>query len=450
MFSFGVAHPDDHPFFQAKQTPISNVFMCLLQVQSLFYRNIATPLFEEWQRCLNTSLSASMMSNLSSNQARWDLICQQEHLMAESIVSTSSSSGGGGSSFQCESRRDSLEPPLPNYRLSSRSSGNEETSEGDCEDSEPCSPYPYMPLDSVEMAPEALQASWQRRHSLPPPPLLPGILDKADPIAIRQMEANLQQQMSLIEKRRSVQELRRQNNELLANLKLSKRRRIFKGCRSLTTESAEGPKVTFHFLDEDSLPVKDEEQINRRGSAPSTLLLNQINKIANTAAKAAMAGSREASPRGSGACQPSWHGLRNRRSSLPLTDSMPPDFQATDKSRSLSREKVIKKRKLLRRRSAGSGDDYYPASSGCSKRMIHHHRTNPNSSSAAACLAFRRGSLKSSSFGGVGSTLPASGSSKLLKKSNLLRNWQEEQQQLHIHSNNGRRRGSLPLELILC
>ena len=436
------------------------MYLCvLLQVQSLFYRNIATPLFEEWQRCLNTSLSASMMSNLSSNQARWDLICQQEHLMAESIVSTSSSSGGGGSSFQCESRRDSLEPPLQsNYRLSSRSSlGNEETSEGDCEDSEPCSPYPYMPLDSVEMAPEALQASWQRRHSLPPhAPLLPiGILDKADPIAIKQMEANLQQQLSLIEKRRSVQELRRQNNELLANLKLNKRRRIFKGCRSLTTESAEGPKVTFHFLDEDSLPVKDA----RRGSAPSTLLLNQINKIANTAAKAAMAGSREASPRGSGACQPSWHGLRNRRSSLPLTDSMnPADFQATDKSRSLSREKVIKKRKLLRRRSAGSGDDYYPmASSGCSKRMIHHHRmTNPNSSSssaAAACLAFRRGSLKSSSFGGVGSTLPASSGSsvKLLKKSNLLRNWQEEeQQQLHIHSNNGRRRGSLPLELILC
>ena len=59
-----------------------------------------------------------MINNLTSNQARWDLIIQQEarSAMAESVVSTSSSSGGGGS-FQCESRRDSLEPPPPNYRF---------------------------------------------------------------------------------------------------------------------------------------------------------------------------------------------------------------------------------------------------------------------------------------------------------------------------------------------
>ena len=88
------------------------------QVQSSFYRYVAAPLFEEWHRCLNTSLSTNMINNLTSNQARWDLIIQQEarSAMAESVVSTSSSSGGGGS-FQCESRRDSLEPPPPNYRF---------------------------------------------------------------------------------------------------------------------------------------------------------------------------------------------------------------------------------------------------------------------------------------------------------------------------------------------
>ena len=439
-----------------------NGILILLQVQSLFYRNIATPLFEEWQRCLNTSLSASMMSNLSSNQARWDLICQQEAriagMMAESIVSTSSSSGGG---LNPESRRDSLEPPLPNYRFNSRSSGPAtETSEGGSEDSDQsCSPYPYMPLDSVEtssdLPPSWSSLSWHRRHSLPPPPL--PILDTSSSSKDQRLQIELEQKLSLIEKRRSVQELRRQNNELLANLKVNKRRRIFANSNA-KGQSAEGPKVTFHFLDEACrLPVKDAEYHHRRGSAPSTLLLNQINKIANTAVKAAMqaGSSREASPRER--VNPAGLRSSHRRSSLPLTDSM--ELATTDKSsRSLSREKVIKKRKLLRRRSAGSGDyDYYPASLSGSKRMIHR-MTNPSlsssSSSAVACLAFRRGSLKSSSFGGVGSTISVGSSStsaKLLKKNHhlLLRNWQEEQQE-NIHSNNGRRRGSLPLELILC
>lgn len=267
-----------------------------------------------------------------------------------------------------------------------------------------------MPLDSVEAS------ASPRRHSL------------SD---VKVIEANLHHQLSLMEKRRSIQELRRQNNELLANLKLNKRRRIFaKGGRAATAE--EGPKVTFHCLDVNDEVEEERLQTHRRGSAPSTLLLNQINKIANSAAKAAMAGSREASPKAPRGCS-----TCRRRSSLPLTpDSLDPPL---DKSRSLSREKAMKKRKLLRRRSAGSGDDY---------TMSSGKRRNPG-------LGCRRGSLKSSSFGGVGSPAPVPPAINLVppkfwkhKNGVLLNHWEDRFHGGHLH-NNGRR-GSLPLELILC
>ena len=111
------------------------------------------------------------------------------------------------------------------------------------------------------------------------------------------------------------------------------------------------PKVTFHLGtsaaasgDEDD----DNEMINnnnnyqmttmtmlcvrghatstkRRGSAPCTLLLNQIQKIASSAAKAATTASREHSPRGG--CS-----LRNCR-----RGSLPSDLVSLGHSRSHSR-----------------------------------------------------------------------------------------------------------------
>ena len=95
------------------------------QVQSGFYRFIAAPLFEEWNRLLSSSLSRQMLNNLTSNQARWDLIIQQETArsasMAESVasqISSSSSSGGGSIVGGSSSRRESLDPHVSHQRLS--------------------------------------------------------------------------------------------------------------------------------------------------------------------------------------------------------------------------------------------------------------------------------------------------------------------------------------------
>ena len=66
-----------------------------------------------------------MLNNLTSNQARWDLIIQQETArsasMAESVasqISSSSSSGGGSLVGGTGSRRESLEPHVSHQRLS--------------------------------------------------------------------------------------------------------------------------------------------------------------------------------------------------------------------------------------------------------------------------------------------------------------------------------------------
>ena len=66
-----------------------------------------------------------MLNNLTSNQARWDLIVQQETArsasMAESVVSqysSSSSSGGGSIVGGADSRRESLDPHVSHQRLS--------------------------------------------------------------------------------------------------------------------------------------------------------------------------------------------------------------------------------------------------------------------------------------------------------------------------------------------
>jgi len=67
-----------------------------------------------------------MLNNLTSNQARWDLIIQRETArsasMAESVASqiSSSSSSGGGSLVGggTSSRRESMDPHISHQRLS--------------------------------------------------------------------------------------------------------------------------------------------------------------------------------------------------------------------------------------------------------------------------------------------------------------------------------------------
>jgi hypothetical protein len=345
--------------------------------------------------------------------------------MAESVVSTSSSSGGGGS-FQCESRRDSLEPPAPHNRFS-RSSAD-----GD-EDSDPCSSYPYVPLDADEHT-YGGQCLSPRRHSLPPflsDPLFrlyTSMTSSTDPSPM------LHRQYSLVERRRSsaVQELRKQNSELLANVKLAQRRRLFAANRnrastdSTTSTEAEAndssnsfnsqTRVTFHLGSteaNDCGNAADNKRQNtsllcvasntglsqRRGSAPCNLLLNQINKIANSATKAASTASREHSPRGY--C---YRGHMGRR-----RGSLPSDLLSLGVARSHSRSSsggpsrpamahgdkaAAKKRKLLRRRSAGSGDNFV---------ALENVGGGPaNTSKRRGPSLGKRGSLKSSSFGGVG------------------------------------------------
>ena len=118
---------------------------------------------------------------------------------------------------------------IPLFCRLSRSSG-----EGD-EDSDPCCSYPYMPLDSH---PEDTLTS-PRRHSLPPflsDPLFR--LYTSMTSTSEELPANFQRQMSLVDGSRrrfsAVQELRRQNAELLANLKLSQKRRVFAGKKLFT------------------------------------------------------------------------------------------------------------------------------------------------------------------------------------------------------------------------
>ncbi len=426
-----------------------------MQVQSTFYRNVAAPLFEEWHRALNSPLTASMMSNLNSNQARWDLICQQEVRsaagMAESIVSTSSSSAGGGS-FQCgdSSRRGSLEPPANPHNRLSRSSGD-----GDDDSEDQCSPYPYMPLDTSKA--DNSDPLSPRRHSLP----LSSIASNSD-----QLEVNLRRSLA-------VQELRRQNSELLAHLKVSKRRRVFANKTSCSLKAAtvdcamstaSTKEVTFHLsncsIDEaGTSPAGNCRQQNfllRRGSAPCTLLLNQINKIATSASKAASTASREHSPRG--------FNNRRRRSSLPSDyhvidfDAMAAVNAANPGGKSLKKAR----NKLLRRKSAGACDN--------AENYEMTKRKNP--------ALGKRGSLKSSSFGGVGggghhshyssklyngrlswhgskptTTSNAANNKVMMEVVNerlLLRHNNTSHFYLEVPECNGTRRGSLPLELILC
>ena len=433
--------------------------------------------------------------------------------MAESIVSTSSSSGdcGGGS---VQSRRGSLDPGPASYAGSnstrfSRSSGDDDSAE------DQCSSYPYMPLDTeVSAAAAVASASNSSTTDIPMSPSRRHSLCLSDPLFYEPVEVTLQRQLSLVEKQKrtsAVQELRKQNNDLLATLKTAKRRRIFcashnkksnscsaasaesaltssslggvGGVGGLTTTELTKNKVTFHLsnsvdnagnssaaavcvtdpesiciMQQQQAPLSRTERVNlvqrvqhnsqRRGSAPCTLLLNQINKIATSATKVATTASREHSPRA--------RNYFSRRNSLDLdNDNSLVDLEAASQ---MSIKK--KQRKLLRRKSAGAGDGVSPSEVGISKRK------NP--------ALGKRGSLRSSSFGGGGGVTTAAGvqysgrlswhgKQSLSSQSNKMdvvneaakiffRNNYSElrllEEETAIHDCNAGRRGSLPL--ILC
>ena len=138
---------------------------CSSQIQVGFYRGVVAPLFEEWHRLMNSRLSTSMLHHFISNQARWDLMVQQETrggVMMESAASTTSSSNGGSS----ESRRESFDPASsisapPGFRdgHGGGQSGfrgrphrfSRSSAEGDGDDSDPCSSIPYLPLDQEQL-----------------------------------------------------------------------------------------------------------------------------------------------------------------------------------------------------------------------------------------------------------------------------------------------------------
>ena len=90
-----------------------------------------------------------------SFQAKWDLLVQQEgpSPMAESVISQTSTSSSSNGGSQQNDPRDNFSSSQQHRRFS--------RSSADDDDSDPCTSYPYLPLDE---SPESLLA---RRHSLP-------------------------------------------------------------------------------------------------------------------------------------------------------------------------------------------------------------------------------------------------------------------------------------------
>jgi hypothetical protein len=303
-----------------------------------------------------------MISNLMSNQERWDQIVAQEarSVMAESVASqtsTSSSSNGGSSAAGPESRRQSLDPPQHAYhQRMSRSSA-----EGD-DDSDPSS-FPYMPLDSCEAA-AALTVSAAiseaaflvRRHSLP---TSGSLLMQQPPEGADEEDAD-------------------------GKPRPSKRRPL---------ESEAVPRVTFHF---GSSPMDDHDedkendwtqsrQSHRRGSAPSSLLIGQLAQPLRLC-------SRENSP--TSAPPPPKNAVAlafvSRLNGCNRRGSLPADLLQLGHD---TKTRVAKKRRLLTRHQSGSAvpqsaaaheDDVPLTSSSSSPHLLAVSRNN--------ALSARRGS----------------------------------------------------------
>eukprot|EP00095_Tigriopus_kingsejongensis_P005713 maker-scaffold459_size165548-snap-gene-0.23 protein:Tk05713 transcript:maker-scaffold459_size165548-snap-gene-0.23-mRNA-1 annotation:"camp-specific -cyclic" len=280
-------------------TPFCDRFnITVAKVQSGFYRFVAFPLFEEWHRFLASPLTLTMVRNLTTNQARWDLIMQQEANRGAMLDSTHSTSSSSTScSHPVDSRRESLEPPPSHHRLS--------RSSADDEDSDPCISYPYMPLDH-----EFLQ--FPRRHSLPISNLRSRLHSRrsADDSTDEPCPSLAPNHSPLVhgERKRPV--------STGESGQAPQRRKLFAASRSpiptLESESYgssldssthleanSGSRVTFSFGpkdDDDSFGERDDdfdaepmnamlseenkENLNvRRGSAPGSLLLHQLANL---------------------------------------------------------------------------------------------------------------------------------------------------------------------------
>ena len=214
-----------------------------------------------------------MVHNLTTNQARWDLLAQSESrsVMVESAASqtSTSSSSGGGSSHPNDSRRESLDPPPSHHRLS-RSSA-----EGD-EDSD-CSSYPYLPLESSD----TLNNFFTRRHSLPLSETRSRFSatsrTSSEDYSANDDHSLLHRQYSLVERRRLVRQAAGEHVITYASSRLANnKRKMFAStrspCHTVESESAgsssfeQDPDVSHrvHFSfgphEEDEGKTSDEEE----------------------------------------------------------------------------------------------------------------------------------------------------------------------------------------------
>ncbi|TRY64257.1 hypothetical protein TCAL_07939 [Tigriopus californicus] len=421
-------------------TPFCDRFnITVAKVQSGFYRFVAFPLFEEWHRFLSSPLSLMMVRNLTTNQARWDLIVQQETNRGSMMDSTHSTSSSSTScSHPNDSRRESLDPPQSHLSRMSRSSADDE-------DSDPCTSYPYMPLDND-------LENTNRRHSLPLSDRSlkcqskAGSEDSADDAP--SIQSNFRHPPHLGGERRRIVRQPDINNYHLAN-----KRRLFATSHSppgtFTSkpygnsldshmESSSNNRVTFSFgpreedeeeeereddFDNGNLNVAtqadNKENLNiRRGSAPGSLLLHQF---ANLSFNKSI--SREASPTGplqarnrpqSGNAALSTYvnklSLNHRRGSLPcdFLEQTPADALDNHRSSSCGRYACDKdlnmrngnqanplQKRILRQRSGDSNLNYANiSSSSSSPHCLNELGATPCFNMHQIRMA-RRGSLRS-------------------------------------------------------
>lgn len=412
-----------------------------------------------------------MVRNLTTNQARWDLIVQQETnrgSMADSTHSTSSSSTS--CSHPNDSRRESLDPPPSHLGRMSRSSADDE-------DSDPCTSYPYIPLDND---PEPTN----RRHSLPLSERSLKFQSKANSEDstddFQGIQSNVRHPPHLGGERKRVVRQPEINNYHLAH-----KRRLFATSHSppgtFTSkpygnsldshmESTSNNRVTFSFGPREEDEEEDEQEDNfdngnlhvasqtdnkenlniRRGSAPGSLLLHQF---ANLSFNKSI--SREASPTGplqsrnrpsSGNAALSTYvnklSLNHRRGSLPcdFLEQTTTDVLDNHRSSSCGRYACDKDqntrngntnplpKRILRQRSGDSNLNYANiSSSSSSPHCLNELGVAPPCFNMHQIRMARRGSLRSggSSTSGSNRLLSRRGSAPigaLLAEDNALQN----------------------------
>ncbi|XP_040564835.1 uncharacterized protein [Lepeophtheirus salmonis] len=263
--------------------PFDRLTMTVAKIQTGFYRMVASPLFEEWNRFLGSSLSNVMLHNLTTNHARWDLIIQQEtSSVPDSLMSTSSSSSSS-SQIPTNLRRSSFEP-------FHHSDDGEEEDEDDTSDRS----YPYLPLDSSS------NLNIRRRFSLPltPTPSDDVFSNIGTPLLRCGHKRRLFAASAADEGTSDVSSSSHRvtfhlGNSLDETSTLNDEERII--------EEEEGPNKVPKIFEED----KENSRVLygagfavRRGSAPSDLLLNQIasSKKKNSSSNPGNKQQRDVSP----------------------------------------------------------------------------------------------------------------------------------------------------------